>query len=77
MFAALGQQRPALAPTLDRLRAEHEIIADLLAQLQQALGDVGLDKTTLQTRVDRLTAELERHLDYEEEQLIPVLNGAG
>jgi deazaflavin-dependent oxidoreductase (nitroreductase family) len=76
MFIGVGQQRPDLAPVLDRLRAEHEAIAALLAHLQRILGDADLDRATLQAEVDRLTTELERHLDYEEEKLIPVLDGA-
>jgi len=76
MFPGVGQQRPDLAPALDRLRAEHEAIATLLAHLRRVLDDPGLDRPTLQADVDRLTLELERHLDYEEEQLIPVLDAA-
>jgi deazaflavin-dependent oxidoreductase (nitroreductase family) len=70
LFPGLGQ-----LPALDRLRAEHEIIAALLAELQRLLGDPELDAATLRAGVDRLTAEVEQHLDYEEETLIPVLDG--
>lgn len=75
MFVGVGNQRPDLAPVLDQLRAEHEVIAVLLAHLQQVLGDAVLDKSTLRAEVDRLTTELEHHLDYEEEELIPFLDG--
>jgi hemerythrin-like domain-containing protein len=68
--------RPELAPVLDRLWAEHQAIAVLLAHLQRVLGDVDLDKAALQTEVDRLTTQLERHLDHEEDKLIPVLDAA-
>jgi deazaflavin-dependent oxidoreductase (nitroreductase family) len=76
MFVGVGQQRPELAPVLDRLRDEHEAIAVLLEHLQRIVGNADLDQATLLTEVDRLTAELLRHLDYEEEQLVPVLDGA-
>jgi deazaflavin-dependent oxidoreductase (nitroreductase family) len=76
MFVGIGHQRPDLAPVLDRLRVEHEAIADLLTRLQQVLGDAILDRATLQAEVDRLATELEHHLDYEENELIPVLDGA-
>lgn len=76
MFVGLGQQRPDLAPVLDRLRDEHAAIAVLLEHLRQAIGDADLDRATLLTEVDRLIAELLRHLDFEEEQLIPALDGA-
>jgi hypothetical protein len=34
------------------------------------------DPVALRAEVDRLTGELERHLDYEEEQLVPALDAA-
>jgi iron-sulfur cluster repair protein YtfE (RIC family) len=54
---------------------EHERIAALVAQLL----DVGAGPThpgQLRREVDRLTAELEGHLAYEEEQLVPALDAA-
>jgi len=76
MFPGVGRQRPDLAPVLERLRAEHEAIAVRLAHLQRVLGDADLDRDTLRAEVERLTTELEGHLDYEEDQLIPVLDAA-
>ena len=76
MFVGVGQRRPDLAPVLDRLRDEHEAIAVLLGHLRRVVGDADVDQATMLTEVDRLTAELLRHLEYEEGQLIPVLNGA-
>lgn len=76
LFPGVDAERPDLAPVLDRLRAEHRAIAGLLDRLRAALGDTGLDRATLLAEVDRLTTELEGHLAYEEEQLIPVLDGA-
>lgn len=76
MLVGVGRQRPDLEPVLDRLRAEHQAIAALLTRLQQVLDDADLDKATLQSEVDRLATEVERHLDYEEDQLIVVLDGA-
>lgn len=75
MFVGLDERRPDLAPVLERLRAEHKVIAGLVAGLRQVLADAGLDKAVLRAEVDRLTEELERHLDYEEQQLIPVFDG--
>jgi deazaflavin-dependent oxidoreductase (nitroreductase family) len=76
LFPGVAGQRPDLAPVLEQLRAEHETIAGLLARLQALLGDTHLGADTLRAEVDRLTAELERHLDFEEASLIPVLDGA-
>lgn len=75
LFPALDQQHPDLAETLTRLRTEHRRVADLLEQLRGVLADDTLDPDGLRQRVDQLTDELEQHLTYEEEQLIPVLDG--
>ncbi len=71
----VAAQRPDLAPTLERLRDEHERIAALVARLQAAV-DGQADPVALRAEVDRLTGELERHLSYEEEQLVPALDAA-
>ncbi|WP_053849249.1 nitroreductase/quinone reductase family protein [Streptomyces sp. NRRL B-24085] len=74
MFPFLADRHPEAAPALDRLRAEHEHIATLVAELRKTLSDPDLD--TVRREVDRLTTELEAHLTYEEAQLIPLLGGA-
>lgn len=76
LFPGVRGRRPELAPVLDRLRAEHEAIAALIEDLRRILGDADADRATVHTEVDRLTAEVERHLAYEEEQLIPVLDSS-
>ena len=73
LFPLVAAQRPDLAPTLDRLRVEHERIAALVAALQ-AVVDGPVDPVLLRREVDRLTDELERHLTFEEEQLVPALD---
>lgn len=71
-FPALETRFPELTPTLDRLRQEHEHLSALLAELQRTLDRN--DPTTLRADVDRLITDLEAHLTYEEEQLIPFLD---
>jgi iron-sulfur cluster repair protein YtfE (RIC family) len=71
LFPHLGGEHPELAEVLDRLRAEHVVVARLMERLR-ALLDSGPDGVGAE--LDRLAAELEAHLDYEEEQLVPVLN---
>ncbi|MFE3453134.1 nitroreductase/quinone reductase family protein [Nonomuraea sp. NPDC059194] len=75
MFPALERDHPELAPAMKRLRDEHEVVARLLARLQELLADDDLDHDVLVAEVDTLATELEAHLDYEEEQLVPILNG--
>ncbi|GAA2780482.1 nitroreductase/quinone reductase family protein [Crossiella cryophila] len=76
IFPYLGDRYPEFQPTIDRLREEHVRIADLTAELQRTLDNVDADPAVVLTEVERLTNELERHLDYEEAQLIPVLEVA-
>ncbi|MFE0401451.1 nitroreductase/quinone reductase family protein [Streptomyces nigra] len=79
LFPFLADRHPAHAPVLDRLREEHEHIADLVERLRRAVGEEGSTdgQDAARDEVARLTAELERHLTYEEEQLIPLLDAAG
>ncbi|TYB62283.1 nitroreductase family deazaflavin-dependent oxidoreductase [Nonomuraea sp. PA05] len=75
MFPVLEERYPEVAPVIARLRDEHEVVARLLGELQSLLGD-GADvaPADLLAEVERLTRELEAHLDYEEEQLVALLN---
>ena len=68
LFPHLRDRNPELAAALDRLRDEHRVIAGILARIR------ALNETSLATDLDRLAADLEAHLDYEEEQLVPLLN---
>lgn len=74
LFPSLKNHHPELTPALTRLRHEHEAIERLLTRLQALISGERTDPGTLLAEVDRLTAELETHLDYEEQQLIPILN---
>jgi deazaflavin-dependent oxidoreductase (nitroreductase family) len=77
IFPLLAGRRPEAVPALDRLRREHERIAELLDELRRVVADEGADPGLVLSEVDRLTDELESHLAYEEEQLIPLLDPAG
>ncbi len=74
IFPLLAQRHPDLAPTLERLSVEHEKIAALLDDLQRVIADRGAGPQAVLSEVERLTTELEGHLTYEEEQLIPILD---
>ncbi|WP_320780744.1 nitroreductase/quinone reductase family protein [Streptomyces sp. CRN 30] len=83
LFPFLAARHPELGPVLDRLREEHERIAALLEELRRVVTDAAADTTAdaadpgrVRREVERLTTELEAHLTYEEEQLIPVLDAA-
>ncbi|MEV8435568.1 nitroreductase/quinone reductase family protein [Streptomyces chartreusis] len=74
MFPFLEDRHPELAPALARLRDEHDRIAELVEDLRRVVGDDNADPDTARREVERLTTELEAHLTYEEEQLIPILD---
>ncbi|MCL8014987.1 nitroreductase/quinone reductase family protein [Streptomyces sp. AS02] len=76
MFPFLADSRPELAPALARLREEHERIAGLVEDLRRVVTAEHPKPAAARAEVERLTAELEAHLTYEEEQLIPVLDAA-
>jgi hemerythrin-like domain-containing protein len=73
VFPALLERYPEIESVVDRLKVEHERIAVLLADLQQVITDVDADPARVLADVERLTGELESHLTYEEEQLLPLL----
>ncbi|MEU3600958.1 nitroreductase/quinone reductase family protein [Streptomyces sp. NPDC006798] len=72
MFPMIADQFPAMAPVVARLAAEHEKIAALLEELRRTVTAENPDPRATLAEVDRLAAELEAHLAYEEEQLIPL-----
>ncbi|MFE6173031.1 nitroreductase/quinone reductase family protein [Streptomyces sp. NPDC056464] len=74
MFPFLADRHPELAPVLTRLREEHEHIAELVKALRRTLNAEHLEPGAARVEVERLSGELEGHLAYEEEQLIPVLD---
>lgn len=76
VFPFLAEHHPELAPTLDRLRREHQAIAGLLDDLQEVISTDGAGALLVLSEVERLTDELESHLTYEENQLIPILDAS-
>lgn len=75
LFPAIAAARPDLADVLERLRAEHVVVADLIARIEQAVrADGNGDGAAVVADVDALIERLEAHLDWEEQQLVPVLN---
>ncbi|MEU6348714.1 nitroreductase/quinone reductase family protein [Streptomyces sp. NPDC047072] len=74
LFPFVADRHPEAGAALTRLRAEHERIAVLVEELRTTLG-AATDSASIRADVERLTTKLEAHLTYEEEQLIPLLDG--
>ncbi|MFG1606663.1 hemerythrin domain-containing protein [Actinoplanes sp. NPDC049265] len=73
VFPMLARIHPELSEVVARLEKEHEVVAEILRELQDLARDEG-DRDRLVRGLDRLTAELTGHLRYEEETLFDVLN---
>jgi deazaflavin-dependent oxidoreductase (nitroreductase family) len=72
MFPHLEDHRRELAPALERLREEHRVIQRLVGSLQDLVAKGRTPEVAAE--ILALTAEVEAHLDHEEEWLVPVLN---
>lgn len=80
VFPHLRSRDPRLAPVIDRLEAEHHVIADVLERVDQALvAMVSAPDGLAQVRaaVDLLTDTLLSHLAYEERELVEPLARLG
>ncbi|WP_240929781.1 nitroreductase/quinone reductase family protein [Streptomyces coryli] len=74
VFPALEKSHPGLTAALARLRAEHVTVERIRGELEALLGDMaGADRARFRAEVERMTSELDAHLAYEEEQLLPAL----
>jgi alkanesulfonate monooxygenase SsuD/methylene tetrahydromethanopterin reductase-like flavin-dependent oxidoreductase (luciferase family) len=80
VFPELRAAEPRLAPVLDRLSDEHEVIHGALEAVDASLVAMVTDPAAmdeLDRAVDLLAARLTSHLGYEEEQLVGPLNRHG
>lgn len=82
MFPELRRGDGALAPVLDRLSEEHEVIAALLDRLDSSLVALVSDasdgaRADARAAVDELADVLLSHLTYEEEELVGPLARLG
>lgn len=79
MFPGLRQAVPSLAPVLDRLQSEHQAVAVYIEKIEGVANSLAdADRATFSTlreRLAQLSDDLLAHLDYEEEQLVSVLDG--
>ncbi|MFG2794759.1 nitroreductase/quinone reductase family protein [Streptomyces sp. NPDC048419] len=80
LFPFIATNHPSAALTLERLRKEHEQIAGLVKELRRVVSldgvGTGGDAAAARAEVERLTLDLEAHLTYEEEELLPLLDSS-
>jgi hypothetical protein len=75
-FPGLRRVNPGLCPVIDKLEADHVIVAKYLDEVEAAAARLGLDETAraeLATALSGLAGHLLSHLDYEETNLAPTL----
>jgi deazaflavin-dependent oxidoreductase (nitroreductase family) len=76
IFPALARSHPELAEVLERLGEQHREIKRIKEQLVALLTGITVaEPELLRAELDRMSAELEAHLDYEEAELLPALAG--
>jgi len=76
MFVNLEKSDQTLAPVLERLGEEHEVIAGTLVRLDKALVAMLADPAEISAvheELERLSDQLLSHLSYEEEELLEPL----
>ena len=76
LFPELSARYPRLGPTIAKLVQDHELIAGLLTELDQALTS-SATPDELARHLDGLSAIMESHFNYEERQLLDVLSTLG
>ncbi|WP_412076248.1 nitroreductase/quinone reductase family protein [Streptomyces xanthophaeus] len=74
LFPGIARYHPHLTGTFDRLAEEHRTVARIQGELAELLAGIGIaDPRRFRTELDRMSAELNAHLDYEEEAILPLL----
>jgi len=74
VFPGLRAADASLGAVVDRLMAEHDVVAEGLAEIDAVLvayADGMGSATDLRAAAESLAALLVSHLDYEEDQLLP------
>ncbi|WP_017582029.1 nitroreductase/quinone reductase family protein [Nocardiopsis valliformis] len=75
VFPRLAEGFPHLREPIDRLIEEHRVVDRLRGELETLLTDLRTaDPARFLADLDRLTEELQAHLAFEEESLIPTLS---
>lgn len=76
VFPAVRQALPRLGAAVDRLEADHRLVAELLDQVERHASDLSFPshRTSLVDALTMLSTHLLEHLEYEETVLGPVLD---
>ncbi|QJT04820.1 nitroreductase family deazaflavin-dependent oxidoreductase [Streptomyces asoensis] len=74
VFPTMARYHPDLADTFARLTEEHRTVARIQDELVALLADVAIaDPERFRTELGAMSRELNAHLDFEEETIVPLL----
>lgn len=74
VFPTMARHHPDLADTFARLTEEHRTVARIQDELVTLLAGVQIaDPERFRTELNAMTRELNDHLDFEEETIVPLL----
>ncbi|MFD0056768.1 nitroreductase/quinone reductase family protein [Streptomyces sp. NPDC127168] len=74
LFPGIAHHHPHLAGVFDRLADEHRTVARLQGELAALLTDIAVaDPRRFRAELAEMSAQLNAHLDHEEEVLLPLL----
>ncbi|CAM5629458.1 Nitroreductase family deazaflavin-dependent oxidoreductase OS=Streptomyces alboniger OX=132473 GN=CP975_31765 PE=3 SV=1 [Streptomyces alboniger] len=74
LFPVMAGHHPELRETFERLAEEHRVVARIQGELAALLTGIGdAEPEAFRTELARMSDELTRHLDFEEESLLPIL----
>ncbi|WP_020125309.1 nitroreductase/quinone reductase family protein [Streptomyces sp. 303MFCol5.2] len=74
VFPTMARHHPDLADTFARLTEEHRTVTRIQDELVTLLADVSIaDPEHFRAELDSMTRELNAHLDFEEETIVPLL----
>ncbi|MFC8825568.1 nitroreductase/quinone reductase family protein [Streptomyces sp. NPDC057137] len=74
LFPGIARYHPHLTDVFDRLRAEHRTVARIQDGLVALLADLGVaEPPRFRAELAEMTTELNAHLDYEEEVILPLV----
>ncbi|MET4927352.1 nitroreductase/quinone reductase family protein [Streptomyces sp. PSRA5] len=74
LFPGIARYHPHLTDVFDRLRAEHRTVARIQDGLVALLADLGVaEPPRFRAELAEMTRELNAHLDYEEEVILPLV----
>lgn len=74
LFPGIARHHPQLGATFARLRDEHRTVARIQAAIADLLADIAIaEPLRFRAELSAMEEELNAHLDYEEETLLPLL----